>query len=785
MPRRTDLIITTGPRAAAALLFSTALVAPPGALAQDESDETGATLERITVTAQRVEESLQETPISVSAFTAQAIDSLAATNIQQVAEFAPNVVFDFTAPISGASNAAGVFIRGIGQSDFALTTEAGVGTYVDGVYMSRSIGGVLDVLDVERIEILRGPQGTLFGRNTIGGAINITSRAPSDEFGGSLEISGGRRGRVHLRGSLDVPISDTFALRLSASSKDRDGYVRTVNPADPSDPGVDLGNENRQAFRGYAVWEASETVTVSLTADYSRIRENNAASILRGVTGDDGNPLQGPVVFIHNLFGAPAIDLPGFPNALYTDANFVTGDLSTSFATGPNGSSIDGWGIAGTLEWAASDAFNVKSISAYRDTDGSCNRDADGSPLNITHTSNFDYSHWQFSQELQATGRLFDERLSYVAGLYYFTEEGSDPIIVPLSDAFGTVILEDVLIDNSSYAAYVQATFDVTEALALTAGIRVTEDKKDFFTTQFLEVGTAGPMNPFLMFPPVGLRIPLVPPASFVESDFSDVSPRFAIEYQWSDDLLTYASYSQGFKSGGFNLRYVVPREAVLPFDPESVDSVEIGFKFEGLDRRLRLNGAGFYTDYTGIQVTVFEGLGAPVTLNAGDAEIWGFEVELAALPLPNLQLQLSLGYTDAEYTEIRANPAFVLTPEQVITLDTALPNTPKWQTSLALDYTIPFANEGSIDLHFDWSFTDDIANDAQNSPFLLQSSYSILNAGISYNAPSGRWSIRFFVDNLTDERYIVSGDSNFGIGFHEANFNRPREWFFTAKVTY
>ena len=743
-----------------------------------------ATLEEIIVTAQRREEGLQETPISISAFTPSAIQQLGATNIQEVAEFAPNVVFDFTAPISGASNAAGIFIRGIGQSDFALTTEAGVGTYVDGVYMSRSIGGVLDVLDVGRIEILRGPQGTLFGRNTIGGAINISSTPPGHEFGGKLEVSGGAHGRVHLRGVVDLPISESLSVRLAASSKDRDGYVQTINPVDTTDPGLDLGNENRQAFRGSVAWQASDSVSLNFTADYSRTRENNAASILRGTTGFP-NPLMGAVAFIYNVFGAPVEGLVGFQDSLYSDANFVTGDLRTSYSTGPNGTSIDAWGLAATVDWALSDQFSLKSITAYRDTKGFVHRDADGSPINLTHTSNYDYRHEQFSQEIQAIGDSASGRLRYVGGLYFFSEEGSDPILVPLSSAFGTVHIPVNDIENTSYAAYVQANFDVSDAVTLTGGIRYTKEEKEFFTNQFLEVGFAGPMNPFLMFAPAGLRIPLVPPNSLVEADFDDLSPRISLDYKLNDNLLLYTSYAQGFKSGGFNLRYVVPRNSVLPFDSESVSSAEVGFKYESANQRLRLNGAGFYTEYDGIQVTVFEGLGAPVTLNAGDAEIRGAELELAALATDNLQVSASLGWTDAEYTELRSNPAFILTPEQEVTLDSRLPNAPEFQYRVAIDYSMPMANSGSIDLHIDSSHTDDIANDAQNSHFLFQDAYNIVNAGLTYNAPSENWSVSFFVDNVTDKRYIVSGDSNFGIGFHEANFNRPREWYVTLRIDF
>jgi iron complex outermembrane recepter protein len=766
-----------------ATLFA-ACTLPGIALAQEAATEEAQSegLEEIVVTAQKRSENLQETPIAISAFTAEGIEKKGLADIQQVAQLAPNVTFDFTSPISGASNAASVYIRGIGQSDFALTTDAGVGTYVDGVYMSRSLGGVLDVLDVERIEILRGPQGTLFGRNTIGGAISIISKLPENELGGSIEATLGDNGRRNLRGSVNLPIGPDTAVRIAISSKDRNGYVKTaLSPQQQQALGAraltDLGNENRQAARMVLTHQFSDAFSAVVSADIGRVRENNAASRLRGITGTLAD---GPLVFVHNVFTAPTAVLPGFPNANYSEANFVTNN-DTTFATGPNGTRLNSWGSALTLEYEASDALTIKSISAYRETDGSFNRDADGSPLTITHTSNYGYRHKQFSQELQFVGQLIDNRLKYATGLYFFRETGSDPLIVELPPAFGTIFQDVADIKNKSYAAFAQATFDVTEQFAITAGARYTSDRKKFLSDQYL---FTGPVAPIVLGAPAGIQIPLVPRNSVAKEKFNNFSPRVTVDYKL-DDLLLYASYSKGFKSGGFNLRYVAPRAAILSFDPETADTYEAGIKWDGFDRHVRLNVAGFYTDYKNIQVTVFENLGAPVTLNAGDARLKGMEVELTVLPTDGLEFNVNVGYINAQYKTIRANPALVSTPEQVISTNSKLPNVPEWQGTISGSYTHPLSNDSSVDIRADLRFSSAVANDAQNSRYLNQAAYQTLNLSAGYAAPDKRWTLRAFVENLTNKRYIVSGDSNFGIGFHEANYNRPREWGVTLGVNF
>jgi iron complex outermembrane recepter protein len=753
----------------------------PAGSSSEKPESTGT--EDIVVTAQKRSENLQVTPIAISAFTAEGISKKGLGDIQQVSRLAPNVSFDFTSPISGASNAASVFIRGIGQQDFALTTDAGVGTYVDGVYVSRSVGGVLDVLDVDRIEILRGPQGTLFGRNTIGGAISIISKGPDKDFSGSLEASLGNFNRRYLRGSVSIPLGADTGMRVSFSSKAKDGFVKTAFTAKQQatlggNVLSDLGNENRQAARIVLTHEFSDAFSANLSADYSRVRENNAADRLVGITNTLAD---GPLVFAYNVFGATPAVTPVIGNDRYTAANYITG-RDVTYATGPNGTRIDGWGTALTLEFKASDSLTLKSITAFRKTTGSFNRDPDGSPLTITETSNYGYRQQQFSQELQAVGALFDDRFKYAAGLYYFDEKGSDPLIVRLPVVVGTIFQDIADVRNRSYAAFAQGTLKITDGFSITAGGRYTEDKKRFVSDQFIVTGSASP----ILFggAPAGSVIPLVPRNSVIEQKFNNFSPRVSVDYQMKG-LLLYGSFSKGFKSGGFNLRYVSPRPAILSFSPETAETFEIGTKIDAFDRKVRLNLAAFTTNYKDIQVTVFENLGAPVTLNAGDARIKGFEAEFTVLPFEGFEFNANIGYLDSHYTSVRANPALVSTPEQIISLSTRLPKSPKWQGTISGSYTYRLNSGAKLDARADFHFSSRYANDAQNSRFLNQASYQTLALSAGYVAPDGKWSLRGFVENVTDERYIVSGDSNFGIGFHEANFNRPREWGATLGVKF
>ena len=572
----------------------------------------GTALEEVIVTAQKRAQNLQDIPIAVTAFSAADIERRNFSNIAQLADFTPNVIFDTTTSISGLSSGAAVFIRGIGQIDFGLTTDPGVGTYVDGVYMSRSVGGVLDTLDIERIEILRGPQGTLFGRNTMGGALNITSQRPGREFGGLAELTLGDFDRIDVRAAVDLPLGDTLGLRLAASSKQRDGYVDRLLVGDV------LGDENRQSFRAALLWTPSNRFELYATADYAQIDEASAGSVLAGIT-------QAPNVIVYNLFDAPGNHVPGFGDGIPYDERFITHDPDTTYADGPTGTNLDIGGAALTLVWSL-ESLEIKSITAYRTTSGEFFRDPDNSPLVITHTSNPDYDHEQLTQEFTFTGEAGP--LEYVAGLFYLTEEGTDNVFVPLAPSLGFITnLADI--DNDSAAVYGQATWHVTDQLRLTGGLRYTEDDKTFTPFQRILFGAAGPAP--------GVSVPLIPDDT-VDARFDQATGRLAVEFKQNDEALYYASFTQGFKSGGFNFRYVVPRDEALAFDPETVDSYELGFKWQGAEDRLRLNANVFFMDYQDIQVQVFEVGGGPLTQNAGTADIRGAELELMAVPTPSAQ---------------------------------------------------------------------------------------------------------------------------------------------------
>ena len=733
-------------------------------------------IEEIVVTAQKREENLQDTPIAITAFTEEALEGRMINDISKLADFTPNVIFDTTAPISGLSNGAAVFIRGVGQLDFGLTTDPGVGTYIDGVYSSRAVGGVLDVVDIERIEILRGSQGTLFGRNTIGGAINITTKRPAREFGGMVEATFGEFERADFKGSLDVPVTDRFGAKFAISSKNRNGFVERIAVGDR------LGDEDRQSARGSFLLEATDDIELYATVDYTNIDEQSAGSVMVGITEFPGAPEQG--LAPSSTWAYNQVFVPANPGAApYTLEEFLPGEEDQTLATGPTGTDLESFGATLTFTWSLP-WFEFKSITSYRDTEGEFYRDPDNSSVEITETTNPNYNHEQFSQEVQVTGRGFNERLQYVLGAYYFDEDGTDDVFVPIYGALPTpvglislplYINNYVTVDNDSKAVFGQGTFDVTEQIALTFGMRYTEDKKGFGYRQYISP------DPFpgniavlaLLGPPVRAPGPADQLVLWdeVSEKFDELNFRAGLEYQLNDDTLLYFTYADGYKSGGFNYRYVVARPSPLPFDPETLESYEVGVKWQGLDDRLRINAAGFVSEYRDVQIQLFETGGGPLTQNAGVADIIGVELELTAVPHERLLFNAGFGYIDAQYDELNLPTTNVA---QAVNLDTKLPNTPETTVNVSAEYSHPLP-WGSLIARGDYRYTDDLYNDAQNSPFLYQDGYHTVNASLTYSA--GNWEFSVFGTNLTDKRVITSGDSNFGLGFHEANYNRPREF--------
>ena len=863
-------------------------LASAGAQAQQQgagiSGSSG--LEEMVVTARRREESLQDTPISITAFSGDMLEQRQITSLSGIGPFTPNLMFDTGATFSGANSSASVFIRGIGQVDFTLTTEPGVGIYLDGVYISQTIGSVLDLVDIERVEVLRGPQGTLFGRNTIGGAINVTSKKPSTEkLDADIKMTVGEDSRFDLRGGVNVPITDTLAARISAATFNRDGYVDT-----PNSPAGELGDINQDAVRFALGWEPSEKFSLDFNADWSRQRENGTPAVLVGVF--DGvtfaippPPMPFPLTplsftDLHNLVStaAPFGEQGGVPPNVPPSSVFGQTDICGGNGTSPpnpppvcvpgrsdivdiendpwvNRSALDLksesdiWGanvtVAYDFNWAT-----IKSITSYREMEAFTAFDFDAFEVVTGEVVN-EFDSEQFSQEFQLSGVGIDDRLNWLIGFYYFTEEG-----INLDDVEFTPvrILSGAEIDNDSTAGFGQLTFDFTQKLSLTAGIRFTDETKKFIvpdeciplpkgpaTTVFDPNGgpdvtitcarlqsvvdpkfvnglvANDPTSGFLPFinavvggdpnrlcclpisdasgavvglvpgldvsattglpvtPVNGNGFPLVPGGT-AERSFDDWSPHFNVAYDFTDNVMGYLSYSEGFKSGGFVQRTFPPKSEVPSFEPETAKVYEVGGKWLGLDNRLRLNGAVFFTDYEDLQIQINDGI-APVTRNAAEAEITGFELELTAVPGANWLIQAGVGYLDAEYTELDPSQNFT-TDIREITLDSKLVNAPDWTTNLGVQYNASFAGGHQLIPRADWAYTSDVYKDALNFPELKQDAYSLVDAYLTYVPPKGSWEAALFVTNLTDEEYITSGFAN-GLTHGRATVNiaRPRQW--------
>ncbi len=757
--------------------------------AQAEQDNVG--VEAITVTARRREESLQDTPIAISAVTSAGLEARGIDNVTQIGDFTPNVKFNSSVPVSASNATAAIFIRGIGQNDYQLSADPGVGLYLDGVYISRGVGNVLDVLDVERIEVLRGPQGTLFGRNTIGGAVSVVTKKPDDELAGSIELTTGSFGRFQGKASLNLPLADGIYSSVAGFIHQRDGYVKGMVDGAP-----DLGDTDQLGGRFALRLEPSSDFTIDLSIDGSRTRENSAPNV--AIKIDETAPA--PSVWNALYSGAAGICTDTSNPARLTNQNcfnsqWVMGpyrhggtftSVSDVFTNGnpdkyQSASNVDIWGASATMEWQVSDAISIKSITAYREVTGFWTRDSDHSPATIVET-NSSWKQDQFSQELQLLGDFADGRVNWVLGGYYSSESGNHRDLVNIVDA---VFMSGAVLDGESLAFFGQATWEIVPDLNLTGGLRWTEDKKSFNNQNqyVVEAGflTGAPYNPDGSGLEDGdpLMGPLGQTAKIADRAWT---PMVSLSYRFSPELLTYVSFSQGFKGGGFTQRVFPPFSFIPSFEPETSKTYEIGFKSDLFDRRLRLNGAVFQNDYDNLQITVNDPtLGfAPIIQNAAKARIRGVELELTAQPIFGLQIEAGMGYLDAEYREvdIRALTAGVTT-------DTKLQNAPEWTLSAGVSYKIEAQGLGSFTPRVDWSYRSTVYNDAVNTPELVQDGYHLLNASVTYRDESEKWSVALGVKNLTKEVYLGSGYSDSFAGVIEGVYGRPREWYLSAKYAF
>ncbi|MBX3702281.1 MAG: TonB-dependent receptor [Steroidobacteraceae bacterium] len=703
------------------LAAAVAAALPAPAFAQGEPTALGA----ITVTARKREESLQDVPIAVTSVSGDALQTIGAQDLTAISQSVPNVTLENSRATNSTLTA---FIRGVGQQDPVAGFEQGVGIYLDDVYLNRPQGAVLDVYDLDRIEVLRGPQGTLYGRNTIGGAVKYVTR-PIDRDNASMRarLVIGTDEQIEGVFAASAPVSETFRIGGAVAKLTRDGFGRNLTTGDEN------YDKDVLAARVSLEFEPAPSVLVRLSADHVQ---------------DDSAPRQG-----YRLL--PTVS-PAQPALLPGDYDTLAG--ITTF--GPiRRNKVEATGGQLRIEWSPSEAWKLQSITAYREDDSESPIDFDS-----TQPQSFDapvvYQNDQLSQELQLT--YSSGRMTVVGGAYYLDANAFNAFDVVFTSAT-SFTLGDV--DTRTWALFGEATFDLSDVVSLSIGGRYTEDER---TSRVVRETFLGVNSPYFgnsgaisITPPVIVGGQQVVPEFNGKRTDSDFTPRVILAWQPNEDLNLYASYAEGFKGGGFDPRGNYANADVRRgFLPETVESYEIGAKASFMDGRAQVNTAVFFADYTDVQIPGSVIVpGPPVSFvgtvtNAGAAEMTGVEVEASALFTERLTGSLSFGYIDAKYTEFVVNGVDVSNQRDV-------QNTPDWTGNASLTYAVPLSlggASGTLALTGSAAFRDDTQQFEFAIPLLDQSAYWLYDASVNWTTDDGRWRLGIHGRNLGDKRYITSG---------------------------
>lgn len=718
--------------AASASILAVTAQAPVSAAQTNEApevEEDGVkTLGSVTVTARRREESLKDVPGSVTAISADEIARFASTEIGDLQSSVPNIVLH-----EGDAQNTVAYIRGVGQLDSLAFADPGVGIYLDDVYLGRAQGSFLDVFDVERIEVLRGPQGTLYGRNTIGGAIKFVSRAPSEtpEFSASATV--GSFDQTDVSVGISGPIAGDKVLgKAAVAYLSRDGY------ADNTVTGQDDGDRDTLAWRGSILTHLSDSFRVQISADGSSDTPDTSRTPNRETA----------------VFGA----FPRSEDPFTIDADFNgLSDLSVR-------------GISARTTWDVSDRVTLVSTTAFREMEYDANLDLDATGAPLFGVFVFEDQN-QFSQELQVNYE--NGPLSVVGGLYYFDEEDvTESGIFGPDIAFVSNSINDQ--NTTAFAVYSDLSYDVSERLSVSVGVRLTEEEKDFIRIQEF-FGAATPLIPQIG---TGFRATDVD----TSKSFSNTSPRFSVSYGLSDDVTTYASIGRGFKSGGFDGRSNTGFEA-QPFDAETLTAYEAGIKGSFADGAVFASAAVFLNEYEDLQVSSFteqNGAFAAIFTNAAEAQISGFEFEGSWQATEHLRFDLSGGYLDAEYNEFigenGADVSDMLTPA----------NAPDWTGRLAANYRRSLGQDTELVVAAAAAYRGDVYPTVSSSDILRQGGYTLFDASIGLEFANGKYSLLLAGRNLSDKEYRTQGfDLSDSLGYQLGYYGAPRTVSLTASVRY
>ncbi|MEJ1963157.1 MAG: TonB-dependent receptor [Gammaproteobacteria bacterium] len=778
------------------------------ALAQSASDSSSGQLEEVVVTAQFRKQDLQQTPIAITAVTAGMLEQRNQTDISQIAGQAPNVTLQPNGAAFGSSMVA--FIRGVGQTDFNLALEPGVGLYVDDVYYATLTGSVLDLLDLDRVEILRGPQGTLAGKNSIGGAIKLFSQKPTGDGGGYLEATAGTLNRIDVRGAGDFKISDTLFARVSFASKHHDGYITRVDyacthpgsniPSHNVGNGCILGHDGAQAFDAARLalrWVPSEALDVNLAVDATNDQSGVGANTLlkfnpgslgaaTNITGVNGAPVFFSANFIP--YGSQSTD-PNHPNDPYmsyaayqSDAHSaVFGDDPYAPINVPAINHFKTWGISANIQWSISDKLSLTSVSAYRDYTNQFAEQTDASPIGVQILLQKQI-HDQLSQELRLNGSIASA-IDYTVGAFYMKQTGGLNARVGLPWVGFDFIHGPDTTPSKTKAGFVNAEWHITGKLDLVGGLRYSDEEKTY--TYFRHNGDGTPITN-----PAGYN-GLVAGLNGTSATFSGTRTdyRANLNYRITDDVMAYVSSSTGYKGGGVNPRPFYPSQA-LPFDPETLTAYEVGLKTSLLDNHMRLNFAAFYNNYKDIQLGLsscptppLNGVqypAAPCALpaNVGSAHVKGVEIETEIHPIENFEIDASASYLDFQYTEIAGGTS------TGITLGMKTPYTPKSKWSIGTQYDFIIGEQGTITPRLDASHQSSIFASAINDPLWNEiDAYTVLNARVTWRNKDASWQAALNVTNVTDKLYYLTlFDTHTSAGYVNGQPAMPREWSVTVK---
>jgi iron complex outermembrane receptor protein len=709
------------------------LVHPSAAVIASESDDSTdkklQLMEEVTVTAQRKEESIQDVPIAISAFTSDQIEAANLTNLDQIALLTPGLFFG-----KFSETRPQVYIRGIGSRQFDVGSEGSVGVFIDEVYIGRFSSGLSGLGDIERVEVLKGPQGTLYGRNTIGGAINVITKKPTDEFTMHAELGTGNFGYLDAQGAVSGPIVDGKVYgRMAINYRSRDGYVRNLNT------GTDHNALDQLSVRGKLLFTPSEDLDILFTLDYNRADPSG------GLQGEYVAGL--PVLATGGPLVPPLATSPSRFDEFYNTDSQLERDIYIANLR---------------ADWDLN-TVAITSISAYLNSDMMEVRDLDSTSIDsIEHFT--DEEAKQFTQEIRFASKpgglfTFDNRVEWITGFYYLKEQpvrvenlrgGLDSVFSmiaasvdsggpPAPLAPGQIYIDNLLtvdVDTTSYAIFGQATIDISEKLSLTVGARYTEDKK--------KADLIGWSNRDFV-PPI-----IVPFQVALSRSWNSFDPKVIVDYAWTDDVMTYFIYSQGFKSGGFQFAKFNAIEASEVFEPEDVQTFEVGLKSTWFDQRLRTNLNFFSYDYTDLQVpkTTTGAGGAPAitTLNAAEATVRGFEFDGSISITDELALHAGYAYLDATYDDYVFNTALDFSGNDMV-------RSPRNTFNSTLEYAHPVRN-GLLRMRADVSWTDKYFFEANEglTPGTDQKDYSLFNVSATYE--TGPWSFSIWGKNLSDEVY-------------------------------